>query len=106
MEWSSGDNWVAELDLPTGTVYEYKFVVVDYGTGNPIMWQNGNNSVLVLRSSDRDVDVFDNWCGGDRWRGHIGGRSERGAAVAGHASKRACVPAPKVVRQASAHSFS
>lgn len=61
MDWTTGDNWVAEVNLPAGTVYEYKFAVIDYASGNPMMWQSGNNSVLALRPADRDVDVFDNW---------------------------------------------
>lgn len=61
MKWTTGDNWVAEVDLPTGTVYEYKFVVVDHASGHALAWQSGNNSVLALRPEDRSVDVFDNW---------------------------------------------
>ncbi|KAL6780976.1 hypothetical protein ACKKBG_A09260 [Auxenochlorella protothecoides x Auxenochlorella symbiontica] len=63
MKWTTGDNWVAEVDLPTGTVYEYKFVVVDHASGHALAWQSGNNSVLALRPEDRSVDVFDNWGG-------------------------------------------
>jgi hypothetical protein len=54
--------WNASVDLPAGTVTEYKYVVVGQG-GHAAAWQQGNNSVLALRQSDDIVEVYDNWGG-------------------------------------------
>ncbi|KAH7623690.1 hypothetical protein NADE_008513 [Nannochloris sp. 'desiccata'] len=60
--WSEGDMWNATVDIPAGTVTEYKYVVVGQG-GHAAAWQQGNNSVLALRQSDDVVEVYDNWGG-------------------------------------------
>lgn len=60
LSWSDGDMWNATVDLPAGSVIEYKYVVVGYG-GHAVAWQQGNNSVLALRQSDDVVEVYDNW---------------------------------------------
>jgi hypothetical protein len=62
LTWSEGDMWNASVDLPAGTVTEYKYVVVGQG-GHAAAWQQGNNSVLALRQSDDVVEVYDNWGG-------------------------------------------
>lgn len=62
LAWSEGDLWNATVDLPAGTVTEYKYVVVGQG-GHAAAWQQGNNSVLALRQADDVVDVYDNWGG-------------------------------------------
>jgi hypothetical protein len=62
LTWSDGDMWNASVDLPAGTVTEYKYVVVGQG-GHAAAWQQGNNSVLALRQSDDIVEVYDNWGG-------------------------------------------
>ena len=60
LSWSDGDMWHATIDLPAGSVFEYKYVVVGNG-GHAIAWQQGNNSVLALRQADDVIEVFDNW---------------------------------------------
>jgi Starch binding domain len=62
LAWSEGDMWNATVDLPAGTVTEYKYVVVGQG-GHAAAWQQGNNSVLALRQADDVVEVYDNWGG-------------------------------------------
>ena len=44
-----------------GSVVEYKYVLLDHSGHHPVAWQQGNNSVLALRSQDDVVEVFDNW---------------------------------------------
>ncbi len=44
-----------------GGVVEYKYVLLDHSGNHAVAWQQGNNSVLALRSSDDVVEVFDNW---------------------------------------------
>jgi hypothetical protein len=61
LEWGDGDQWHAAVDLPAGSVVEYKYVVVGTG-GHAAAWQAGNNSVLALRHADDEVEVYDNWC--------------------------------------------
>lgn len=60
MEWGEGDMWNVTLDLPAGSVVEYKYVVMGAG-GHAAAWQAGNNSVLALRHAEDEVDVYDNW---------------------------------------------
>ena len=43
-------------------MFEYKYVLLDHSGHHAIAWQQGNNSVLALRSADEFVEVFDNWC--------------------------------------------
>ncbi|GAB4813201.1 hypothetical protein N2152v2_000247 [Parachlorella kessleri] len=64
LKWSEGDNWHATVELPTGCIVEYKYVLLDHSGQHAIAWQRGNNSVLAVRQSDDFVEVFDNW-GGD-----------------------------------------
>ncbi len=32
LRWTAGDVWVANVQLPVGGVYEYKYVLIDYDT--------------------------------------------------------------------------
>lgn len=64
LKWSEGDMWHCMVDLPAGTIVEYKYVLLDHSGQHAIAWQRGNNSVLAVRHSDEFVEVFDNW-GGD-----------------------------------------
>jgi hypothetical protein len=62
MVWSAGDLWTAEVDLPIGGLYEYKYVLVN-SKGAPYQWQQGNNAVLAITPKDQDqvVEVQDFW---------------------------------------------
>lgn len=59
MEWSPGDLWRADVALPAGSVYEYKYVLVGGGAGgrHALAWQRGNNSVLALAASESEAEV-------------------------------------------------
>lgn len=61
LRWAEGDQWTASVALPAGEVYEYKYVVIDFGTKQPVMWQQGGNAVLAVQMSEREVAVHDNW---------------------------------------------
>jgi len=60
LTWSEGDMWSTMVEIPAGSVVEYKYVVVGPG-GHAAAWQQGNNSVLALRHVDDAIEVFDNW---------------------------------------------
>ncbi|MEW5305813.1 MAG: hypothetical protein WDW36_008330 [Sanguina aurantia] len=61
LKWTDGDKWTATIDLPAGSVYEYKYVLIDYHSKTALSWQGGNNSVLALGGADGAVEVSDNW---------------------------------------------
>ncbi|PNH01901.1 Phosphoglucan, water dikinase, chloroplastic [Tetrabaena socialis] len=62
LAWTEGDRWVATLELPAGSVYEYKYVLVDHDGRSALAWQGGGNSVLALGDQDEQgVEVQDNW---------------------------------------------
>jgi len=44
-----------------GTVYEYKYVVVNPDGRSAAAWQSGGNSVIALQWGDKEVEVYDNW---------------------------------------------
>lgn len=49
LKWTEGDRWHANIELPSGTIYEYKYVVLDSSGTNALSWQRGNNSVLAIK---------------------------------------------------------
>lgn len=49
LKWTEGDRWHAKITLPSGTVYEYKYVVLDSSGTHALNWQRGNNSVLAIK---------------------------------------------------------
>ncbi|KAI8466497.1 MAG: hypothetical protein J3K34DRAFT_524496 [Monoraphidium minutum] len=61
MVWSNGDLWSAELELDAGTVYEYKYVLIDYDGRTACWWQGGGNCVIALQWLDQAVDIYDTW---------------------------------------------
>ena len=57
LEWSTGDVWKGQFDLPLGSL-EYKYVVANYdGTGD-CTWEGGNNRVVNITKS---VAFNDTW---------------------------------------------
>jgi hypothetical protein len=42
-------------------VYEYKYVVIEHTTQQPVSWQTGGNNVLGLQLNDGELEVYDNW---------------------------------------------
>ena len=49
LSWTEGDRWHAKISLPSGRVYEYKYVVLDSSGTHALTWQRGNNSVLAIQ---------------------------------------------------------
>ena len=47
--------------MPSGSILEYKYVLLQSDGVNAVGWQNGNNNVLAVGHGDDDVEVFDNW---------------------------------------------
>ena len=63
MEWSEGGLWECELELPAGTVHEYKYVVCG-ADGAVKQWQEGNNGVIPVPLDAREpVTIQDSWGG-------------------------------------------
>lgn len=56
--------WVANLQLPCGRVYEYKYVVVKADTGALVSWQPGADSVLSIFREDTLLQVEGAFPGG------------------------------------------
>ncbi len=48
LHWTEGDRWHAKVTLPSGSVYEYKYVLLDSSGTHALNWQRGNNSVLAI----------------------------------------------------------
>jgi len=60
LTWAEGDNWHTTVDLPSGSLVEYKYVILD-GSGQAAAWQAGSNSVLAVKHSEDELEVFDTW---------------------------------------------
>lgn len=65
MMWTPGDIWLAEVELPAGSVCFYKYLLAD---GNSMEWQKGANHVLALPTeehhvADRVYEATDLWSG-------------------------------------------
>ncbi|CAK0782270.1 hypothetical protein CVIRNUC_005612 [Coccomyxa viridis] len=63
LSWTEGNNWRAVIELPAGTVHEYKYVLLDSHSGQALNWQRGNNSVLAIKAGEDRIEVMDNWEG-------------------------------------------
>ncbi|KAL0017961.1 hypothetical protein WJX77_011475 [Trebouxia sp. C0004] len=63
LRWTEGDRWHATITLPAGSVYEYKYVLLDSSGTHALTWQRGNNSVLAIKQDEPELAVFDNWEG-------------------------------------------
>lgn len=53
-----GGMWSATIELTSGRAHKYKYIVKD-GQGNVVRWQPGANNLLVLRRSDKAIEVRD-----------------------------------------------
>ena len=62
LSWTQGNNWRAAVELPCGTVYEYKYVLLDSQSGQALTWQRGNNSVLAIKAGEESIEVADLCC--------------------------------------------
>ena len=52
---------MANIQLPAGSVVEYKYVLVNYESKAAMAWQSGGNSVLAIDVDERMLEVEDNW---------------------------------------------
>ncbi len=77
LNWTEGNNWVADVELPAGAVYEYKYVLLDAHSGHALSWQRGNNSVLALRAGEDRVEVRAPAGGHRRIDQHLGFQGSR-----------------------------
>eukprot|EP00798_Chlamydomonas_sp_ICE-L_P022791 gene22791-29957_t len=60
LKWNN-DRWSVTLELPHGII-EYKYVIINYETKQPVHWQSGGNAVLGLEPEEAGtVEVEDNW---------------------------------------------
>ncbi|KAL3622769.1 hypothetical protein CASFOL_031992 [Castilleja foliolosa] len=57
--WSKGHVWTAEMDIPSGKVIKYKFILK--GDGENILWQPGPDRVLETWFTDKTITVFEDW---------------------------------------------
>ena len=57
LSWTQGNNWRAVIELPSGTVCEYKYVLLDSQSGQALTWQRGNNSVLAIKAGEESIEV-------------------------------------------------
>ncbi|KAL4458812.1 hypothetical protein ABPG75_013677 [Micractinium tetrahymenae] len=62
MRRTEGDTWEATVQLPAGSVTEYKYALVD-AAGHPVALQAGNNGVLAVGFADERLEVLDSWVG-------------------------------------------
>ncbi|XP_024535458.1 uncharacterized protein LOC9637431 isoform X2 [Selaginella moellendorffii] len=59
LEWSDGHNWTTELDVPQGSVFEYKFVL--QCQNGWIHWQPGPNRVFSTPEKKPSLVVSQTW---------------------------------------------
>lgn len=59
---SEGDSWQVTVQLPAGSVTEYKYSLLD-SSGRVVALQGGNNGVLAVGFGDERLEVQDSWEG-------------------------------------------
>lgn len=59
LEWSEGDTWTTEVDVPVGKQIEYKFILI--GKRGELLWQPGSNRVFETSGSVASVVVSSEW---------------------------------------------
>eukprot|EP00242_Pyramimonas_sp_CCMP2087_P004424 CAMPEP_0198204366 /NCGR_PEP_ID=MMETSP1445-20131203/7771_1 /TAXON_ID=36898 /ORGANISM="Pyramimonas sp., Strain CCMP2087" /LENGTH=372 /DNA_ID=CAMNT_0043876213 /DNA_START=219 /DNA_END=1337 /DNA_ORIENTATION=+ len=61
MQWTKGDIWVCHVDIPLGSTFQYKFVVLDGNDGGQY-WQEGENRECEIPSDPaHKVDIAGSW---------------------------------------------
>jgi Starch binding domain len=48
MTWGEGHRWSVTVDVPVGTLVEYKYLVLQPDGYTALQWQEGNNAVLAI----------------------------------------------------------
>ncbi|THU50785.1 hypothetical protein C4D60_Mb06t23980 [Musa balbisiana] len=59
LEWSSGHEWTAELDLPVGKQIQFKFILK--GVSGEIKWQPGPDRCLQTWETSNTIVVSEDW---------------------------------------------
>ncbi|CAD5179136.1 uncharacterized protein LOC103988698 [Musa acuminata AAA Group] len=59
LEWSSGHEWTAELDLPVGKQIQFKFILK--GDAGEIKWQPGPDRCLQTWETSNTIMVSEDW---------------------------------------------
>lgn len=59
LDWSEGDIWTTEVDVPVGKQIEYKFILI--GKRGELLWQPGSNRVFETSASVASVVVSSEW---------------------------------------------
>lgn len=59
LEWSEGDIWTTDVDVPVGKQIEYKFILI--GKRGELLWQPGPNRAFETSGSMGSVVVSSKW---------------------------------------------
>lgn len=59
LNWSDGHVWSVKLDLPSGKVIKYKFMLK--GVTEEILWQPGPDRVLQTWETEKTITVLEDW---------------------------------------------
>jgi len=59
LEWSEGDLWTKDVDVPVGKQIEYKFILI--GKRGELLWQPGPNQAFETSGSVASVVVSSKW---------------------------------------------
>lgn len=62
LQWSAGNVWRAQIELPGPNLFEYKYALTD-SAGNVLQWQKGNNAVVAISPKDTTLELSDIWAG-------------------------------------------
>ena len=60
MKWTDGNWWVHEFEASESEPFQYKYVLVDYDTKQPIRWEQGRNRICdpeFIDYGDKDDDA-------------------------------------------------
>lgn len=61
LHWCPGDTWEATMQLPRGSLHQYKYVVMEGDPPEPAMWQAGINATLAIDMDTSELEVHDHW---------------------------------------------
>eukprot|EP00252_Welwitschia_mirabilis_P016935 TRINITY_DN37692_c0_g1_i1.p1 TRINITY_DN37692_c0_g1~~TRINITY_DN37692_c0_g1_i1.p1 ORF type:complete len:222 (-),score=66.62 TRINITY_DN37692_c0_g1_i1:38-673(-) len=59
LEWSEGDIWSVEMNIPAGKKIEYKFILK--GKNGEITWQPGSNRIFEASTYETSLIVSSKW---------------------------------------------
>jgi len=74
LEWSEGDIWTTEVDVPVGKQIEYKFILV--GKRGEVLWQPGPNRAFETSGSVASVEVSSEWELDEKIASEVGNEKE------------------------------